>query len=294
MSETTRQVVLLTGASSGLGLAIAQQLIADGTFHLVLTSRATSLHRFAEAGVRASPTVWLRPLDIVDYQQMKDLVAEIAGALGGVDILINNAGIADRATVEESGDDSRHRQLDVNYLAPFELIAQVLPGMRERHAGRIINISSAGGFMAMPTMSAYSASKFALEAASESLWYEVKPWGIHVTLVVPGFINSDGYLNATESPRALDRRSAYFEHYRGMRDLIASSMRKVTATNQSVARQVSQLLGQRTPPLRAHITLESRLFFWVRKLLPASLYHWVLYRLLPNVQVWGTPVSEAW
>lgn len=228
---------------------------------------------------------------------MKRVLGEINDTLGGVDILINNAGVADRSTVEESDEQSRQRQLDVNYLAPFDLIAQVLPSMRKKHFGRIINISSAGGFMAMPTMSAYSASKFALEAASESLWYEMKPWGISITLIVPGFINSAGYLHTTMSKEgergSHDSSSAYFEHYRGMNDLIAHSMQRARATNESIAQKIAYILHRRHPPLRIHITFEAKLFYWVRKLLPPTFYHWVVYQFLPNIRSWGRNRFQA-
>jgi NAD(P)-dependent dehydrogenase (short-subunit alcohol dehydrogenase family) len=294
MSNRTRDVVLLTGASAGLGLAIARQLIAEDRYTLVLTAREGSLGRFAEEGIVPGEHLWLRALDILDYPQMRALVAEVEAALGGVDILVNNAGISERSTVEDAGDDSRHRQLDVNYLAPFELIAQVLPHMRRQRAGRIVNVSSAGGFMAMPTMSAYSASKFALEAASEALWYELRPWGVAVTLAVPGFINSDGYLKVAEHPRAGDARAVYFEQYRGMRDLVRFSMRRTVATNESVAGRIVQLLRLPDPPLRAHLTTEARLFFWMRRLLPATFYHGVFALLLGGLQAWGRLSTTGW
>ncbi len=98
-------------------------------------------------------------------------------ALGGVDVLINNAGVAYRSVVEHVSERERLQQMGINFRAPMELTRLVLPYMRSRRAGRIINVSSMGGMMAMPTMAVYSASKFALEGATESLYYEVKPWG---------------------------------------------------------------------------------------------------------------------
>ena len=91
-----------------------------------------------------------------------------------------------RAVLEHVSDAERVAQMDVNYLAPMDLIRLVLPRMREKHAGRILNVSSVGGMMAMPTMAVYSASKFALEGATEALYYEVRPWNIRVSLIQPG------------------------------------------------------------------------------------------------------------
>ncbi len=286
-----RKVVLVTGASSGLGLAIAKQLILDDLYFVVMTSRSTSSVRFDDEFILKNKNIWIRELDIIDHSQITEVIDEINSAHGGVDILINNAGISERSTVEDSDDSGRQRQLDVNYLAPLELIAQTLPTMRKKKYGRIINISSAGGFMAMPTMSAYSASKFALEAASESLWYEMKPWGINITLIIPGFINSLGYLNTTDSINSKlssrNSKSAYYEHYRGMRALVARSMVGTRATNQGIAFKISKVLCCKNPPLRVYITFEAQLFYWMRKLMPPGLYHYILYIFLPNIKAWG-------
>lgn len=285
------KVVLITGASAGLGLAMAKQLIADGNHLLVLTSRSKSKVRFEDHSIFEAPRIWLRDMDMINHDQVAKVVDEINEKLGGVDVLINNAGITERATVEDTDDHGRQRQLDVNYLAPFELISKVLPLMRKRRSGHIINISSAGGFMAMPTMSAYSASKFALEAASEALWYEMRPWGVHVTLAIPGFINSRGYLNTLNSAKCEmsenNCSSAYYEHYRAMRELIAISMKRTRATNDSVAKKVAKIIGQRRPPLRVHITFEAKLLYLMRKFLPSATYHFIFYNLLPNIHSWG-------
>ena len=286
-----RKVVLVTGASVGLGLELAKLLIEEDNFFLVLTARESSSERFKEAGILDKKNIWLREIDIENLTQIHHVIDEIQEKLGGVDILINNAGISERSTVEDSSNDYRQRQLDVNYLAPFELITRVLPNMRENRDGQIINVSSVGGFMAMPTMSAYSASKFALEAASESLWYEMKPWGIRVTLVVPGFINSLGPLNTTgtDGSRTSEGWSgeAYFQQYKGMNSLIDYSMKATFATNETIAKQIAKLLVTKNPPLRVNVTLDAKLFFWLRKILPPTMYHFILYKLLPNISKWG-------
>src|SRR5690606_2444621 len=132
----------------------------------------------------------------------------------------NNAGLAYRAVVEHVNETERRAQLDVNFRAPMELIRLVLPHMRARRAGRILNISSVGGMMAMPTMGIYSASKFALEGMTEALWYEVRPWNIKVSLVQPGFIRSRSfertrYTDLSE-PASRQVDDPYFTHYQHM------------------------------------------------------------------------------
>lgn len=286
-----KRVVLLTGASAGLGFTLARKLAADTNYITVLTARSSSCSRFKNDPLFAAENIWLRDLDLIDHRQIAKVVGEIEEKLGGIDILINNAGISEHSTVEDSSDSSRQRLLDVNYLAPFELIAQALPSMRRKGFGKIINVSSVGGFMAAPTMSAYCASKFALEAASESLWYEMKPWGISITLIVPGFINSTGYLNTKDTTHgrnsAKDCYSAYFEHYRGMKRLIETQMNNCSATNESVTNRILQVMKSDNPPLRVHVTTESLKFYWMRKLLPPRMYLLVIYSFLPGIRRWG-------
>jgi short-subunit dehydrogenase len=283
-------VVLVTGASAGLGLAISRSLL-DRDYRLILTARDSSLHRFAEHGIRDSERVWVRPLDVTRDAERKAVVREANARWGGVDVLLNNAGLSLRSVVEHVTEAERDLQMLVNFAAPMELIRLVLPIMRKKRSGRILNISSVGGMMAMPTMAVYSASKFALEGASEALWYELRPFGIHVSLIQPGFINSDGFEKArftNKSQAAHDTiSSAYHWHYHYMEGFIARVSRRVPATPESVARTVVRTLEQRRPPLRVPATFDARVFALLRRLLPRGLYHWVLYRSLPQVRAWG-------
>ncbi len=292
-----RETVLITGASTGLGLAIARRLIRRDGHHLILTARASSLHRFADAGLAEGPHLWLRPLDVTDPGQRRLVMAEIQGALGGLDVLINNAGLSTRAVVEHVTEDERQDQLDINFRAPMELTRLALPGMRRRCRGRIIHISSVGGMMAMPTMAVYSASKFALEGASEALWYEVRPWGIHVTLVQPGFINSDGYekVHWTRAGRVAlaEVRHPYHAHYHHMTRFIGRIMRLAPATPDRVARTVERVVVAPSPPLRVPATLDAWLFNLLRRVMPRQLYHRFLYCLLPGIRRWGPGTAGA-
>ena len=284
------KTVLLTGASAGLGLAIAQALV-ETDYRVYLTARPESLPRFEMHDLRETDRVRIRALDVTSARARQELVEEAKRDWGGIDVLINNAGITYRAVLEHVTEEEGMAQMDINFRSPMELIRLVLPGMREKRAGRIISVSSVGGMMAMPTMAAYSASKFALEGAHESLWYEVRPWGIHVSLVQPGFIDSDGFQKVRYTPQS-DRSEheiaePYHEHYVTMAPFIARLMRRSRSTPESVAQVVLRTMRRRSPPLRVPATLDALGFSLLRRVLPRNAYHWLLYRSLPDVDTWG-------
>lgn len=283
--------ILITGASTGVGLATAKLLLATNQYHLILTARQESLARFSEQEIFESDKVWIRPLCVQNSKERRLVVDEIDQKLGGVDILINNAGIAYRSVLEHVQENERLHQMHVNFIGPMGLMRLVLPTMRKKKAGKIINISSVGGMMAMPTMAIYSASKFALEGASESLYYEVKPWNISVTLLEPGFIRSDGFNKVpyTEESCAAadDPKLPYQRHYKHMSEFISRMMKLSPATPESVAKKILWLVKHPNPPLRVTATFDALLFDLFRRFAPRRFYHWLLYKNLPNIKEWG-------
>jgi NAD(P)-dependent dehydrogenase (short-subunit alcohol dehydrogenase family) len=283
-----RPVVLVTGCSSGIGLALARRLVAWPAARVVLTARAASLDVLREEGLVESDRVLALPLDVVDLDQREAVVAAVAERFGGVDVLINNAGVAYRSVAEHLMPHDAFEQLATNFLGPMDLARLVLPHMRRRRCGRIINVSSVSGMMAMPTMGAYSASKFALEGASESMWYEMRPWNVHVTLVQPGFIRSESFRNTRLSVGARraegDPSEPYAPVYLGMGPFIEWLMNHAVATPDVVARRILATLRRRHPPLRVSATIDARFFYLMRRLMPRRLYHGVLYALLPHVR----------
>lgn len=285
------QTVLVTGASVGIGLEVARLLLAETEHRLVLTAREGSMGRFAEAGIEEGPRVRLRALDVTSKEARDAVVGEIERDWGGVDILVNNAGLSVRAVVEHVTEEERLQQMAVNFRAPMALTRRVLEGMRSKRAGRVINVSSVGGMSAMPTMAVYSASKFALEGATESLWYEARPWGIRVTLVQPGFINSDGFRKVhftAQGEQALaDPDDPYHRHYRNMEEMVERLMTLTWSTSHTVARTIVRTMHRRHPPLRVAGTADAWLFDAARRFLPQRLFHMILYAGLPRVWAWG-------
>jgi NAD(P)-dependent dehydrogenase (short-subunit alcohol dehydrogenase family) len=289
-------VFLVTGCSSGIGLALAHRLAAAaarGECRALLTARRNSLPALEQALDRAAAEAVALPLDVTLDHERRAAVAEAQKRWGGVDVLINNAGVAFRAAIEDMTEADERTQQSVNYSGPMALTRLVLPGMRARRWGRIVNVSSVSGMMAMPTMGSYTASKWALEGASEALWYEMRPWGVCVTLVQPGFIRSESFARVLR-PEGLDPQSGpYAEYYRRMAPFIASLMRRSRATPDDVARKILAVAVRRRPPLRVSATADARTFHLLRRLLPRALYHAALYRLLPGISAWVPPEAQS-
>jgi NAD(P)-dependent dehydrogenase (short-subunit alcohol dehydrogenase family) len=179
---------LITGCSTGLGRALAEAVIAEG-HNAVVTAR--DVDKVADLAADEADRVLPLPLDVTETAQMRNAVGKAEEKFGGVDVLVNNAGYGYRAAVEE-GDDSDIRALfETQFFGAVAMIKAVLPGMRARRSGAIVNISTIG-VQIMPTGSGYyAASKAALEAMSGALYGELKPLGISVTVVEPGAFRTD-------------------------------------------------------------------------------------------------------
>ena len=289
-----QKIALLTGCSSGIGRELLG-LLDTGEYRVVGTALPASIDSIRGEPIASSENIRFRELDVMDFQQSTRLVEETQSDWGPIDILINNAGISYRSTVEDMSPADEQRQIQTNYLGAMHLIRECLPAMRKQRSGRIVNVSSVGGMMAMPTMASYSASKFALEGATESLWYELKPWNIHVSLVRPGFINSLAFTKVQHSEKKRNGQSSteYDAHYENMTGFVEFIMRRTPCKSENVAKRIFKLIRERRPPLRVAGTPDATLFFWVRRLLPRFFYHKLLYLSLPKVKTWGPSKSDA-
>lgn len=179
-------VCLITGASRGIGLASAVHFARAGETVVAgvrqKTSAAEVTRHCAQAGVEVEVVV----LDVDHEASVVQAVSEVTQRFGGVDVLVNNAGLGLRSSVEDASDGDVRRLFETNVFGPLRLVRCVLPMMRERGGGAVVNVSSLSGRVGSPFAGIYSATKFALEGLSEALCYEVSPFNIRVVLIEPG------------------------------------------------------------------------------------------------------------
>ena len=183
-----KAVWLITGCSKGLGRALAAQVLSEG-YRAVVTARRVA--DVADLVAAHAETALAVALDVTDRSAIDAAVAAATDRFGGVDVLVNNAGYGYLAAIEE-GDDAEIRALfETDLFGPVNLVKAVLPGMRARGRGHIVNVSSIGGLVTYPGVGYYHMVKFALEAMSDTLAKEVAPLGIGVTVVAPGAFRTD-------------------------------------------------------------------------------------------------------
>ncbi|MGJ7568232.1 oxidoreductase [Variovorax sp. RB2P76] len=188
MTASASKTLLITGVSSGFGRAFATAALDAG--HIVvgtLRNDGACAEFEALAPGRAHAVV----LDVTDSAAIEPALARVLRKVGRIDVLVNNAGYGHEGTMEESGLDDIRRQFDVNVFGAVAMTKAVLPAMRERRSGHIVNITSMGGFITMPGIAYYCGSKFALEGISEVLAKEVAAFGVHVTAIAPGSFRTD-------------------------------------------------------------------------------------------------------
>jgi NAD(P)-dependent dehydrogenase (short-subunit alcohol dehydrogenase family) len=188
MTKQDAPVWFITGCSTGFGGALAKHTLDCG-FRTVVTARDPQKIQDIVAGHTDQALVL--KLDVTDAAQVNEAVNKAEAVLGGIDILVNNAGYGYLGAVEESEESEVRAMFEANFFGLSRMIHAVLPGMRRRRRGRIVNISSVGGLVGLPRVGSYNATKFAVEGLSEALAKEVEPLGIKVLIVEPGPFRTD-------------------------------------------------------------------------------------------------------
>jgi NAD(P)-dependent dehydrogenase (short-subunit alcohol dehydrogenase family) len=259
MDKENKRVVLVTGASSGIGLACATHLAGRG-YRVYGTSR--------RAGTGQAGSVAMLVADVTDDHSVERAVAAVLEREGRLDIVVNNAGMGIAGPVENTSIEAAKRQLEVNFFGAFRVCRAVLPAMRSQGAGYIVNIGSIGGLIAIPYQAMYSASKFALEGLSESLRMEVRPFGVKVVIIEPG----DHKTALTQNRQLV---SANLDAYRPS---FEAALAQTARDEQSgpgpehVARLLYRVVNNHSPRLRYTIgPAPQRAVVWLKRLAPYSI-----------------------
>ncbi|HEV2386422.1 MAG TPA: SDR family oxidoreductase [Candidatus Acidoferrales bacterium] len=262
--------VLVTGATSGLGSATAQ-LLAERGWRVFAAGRSAERRRALDGWARerglALDTV---ELDVTTDDSVERAIAEIERRGVSLDALVNNAGIAIVAPMEEISFDDLRRQYETNVFGAVRVARRVLPEMRRRRRGRIVNVSSIAGRVVLPLFGPYSGSKFALEATSDALRLELHPFGIRVVVIEPGYIRTGMERAAQElSSRYMAGAAAspYRVVYEGFRRAWSNSTSGSRTLPEDCARVVLRALTDPHPRSRYTVTREARLTVLMRRLL---------------------------
>lgn len=256
------KILFITGVSSGFGRALAQEALASG-HRVVGTVRGAEAKQSFEA--LDAERAFGRILDVTDFDTIGGVIAEVEANVGPLDVLVNNAGYGHEGVMEESPLDEMRRQFNVNVFGAVAMMKAVLPYMRKRRCGHILNITSMGGFITMPGIAYYCGSKFALEGISEVVGKEVKPFGIAVTAVAPGSFRTDwAGRSMIRTDRSIHDYDTLFDPIRQARE---EKSGKQPGDPVKAARAMLAVIDSSTPP--AHLLLGSDALGLVRNRLTA-------------------------
>lgn len=256
------KVILITGASRGIGLAIGTLLAQRG--HRVFgTSRTPG--RYQVTGFD------LLPLDVREAESVSQCVREVVVRAGRIDVLVNNAGFTLSGAVEEATVEDAQRLFDTNFFGIVRMTNTVLPHMRQARNGRIINIGSLAGLVGVPYLGIYAASKFALEGYTISLRYELRSFGIFASLIDPGDFSTKIVTEAPTNP------ISDYDRVRERTNAIHDSKIRYGPKPDAVARAVLKAVEARVPGLRYTVTYGEQYWVpWMRRLLPEWLIEWII------------------
>jgi NADP-dependent 3-hydroxy acid dehydrogenase YdfG len=269
MSKTPR-VVLITGCSTGIGAETAGYLAGNGYTVYATARRPETLDALADKGCRTLA------LDVTDEASMRAAVAAVEKESGAVGALINNAGYSQSGALETVALDDIRRQFETNVFGLIRMSQLVLPGMRRAKAGRIVNIGSMGGRLTFPGGGVYHATKYAVEAISDAMRFEVQGFGIRVVLIEPGLIVTDFAKTAVASVgRATDGGP-----YAKFNDAVAHGtdaayrgpMRRLGGGPDAVAKVIRTALEAKRPKARYRVTASAKLAIAQRRMTPDRLW----------------------
>jgi len=276
MRPLAGQVIIITGASSGIGEATARRLARGGAKVVITARRAEPLQVLARKLDPTGATVLAVAGDVTGDADRRRLVAATLEKFGRIDGLVNNAGYGTRGPVEIVPVEAVRKKFETNLFALIALTQLVLPHLRERGDGCIVNIGSVAGRIARPLSSIYDATKHALEAVTDGLRGELKPFGVRVTLIRPGFIITE-FVDAASraSDRYTDHAGPYAPYLEGFR-VGYERLRLIAGVPDDIARLVERALTCDNPAPRYSGPFHAKVFLLLKWLLPDRLLEFIV------------------
>lgn len=268
MPALVNQVVIITGASSGIGEATARRLVRGGARVVIAARRAERLDTLARELDPTGSRVLVVAGDVTSDADRRKLVEAAVKKFGRIDALVNNAGYGTRGPVEIVPVEAIRKNFETNVFSLLALTQLVLPHLRAQGSGCIVNIGSVAGRIARPLSSIYDSTKHALEALTDGLRGELKPFGVRVTLIRPGFILTEFIEAASKaSDQYTDHAGPYEPFMAGFR-VGYQKLRRVAGAPDDIARLVEKALRSDNPASRYSGPLHAKVFLFLKWLLP--------------------------
>ena len=281
MANAISKAVLITGCSTGIGRATAVHLAGRGWTVYATARRTDSIRDLADAGCK------VLGLDVCDEGSMRAAIDTVERVEGAVGVLVNNAGYGQEGAFEETAMTDVRRQFETNVFGLIRLTQLVLPGMRRQRWGRVVNLSSMGGRLTLPGGAFYHATKYAVEALSDALRFEVRPFGIDVIVIEPGPIKTQFGDTAIAAVRRVASPGSPYAGFNAMladkiREAYEGPMGRFAAEPDAVARVIERAIAAGRPRTRYPVTVAARILMGLRRWLPDRAFDGFLRTQFPQ------------
>jgi short-subunit dehydrogenase len=276
---STSKTVLITGATAGIGRTTALHLAKLG-HHVIATGRKVGeLEKLKAEAAGLAGKIDTVALDVTSQASIETAVAsvDVITKSRGVDVLVNNAGFGVLGPTSEITESEMRRQYETNVFGLMNVTRAFLPRMRERRAGRIINVSSVGGRLVLPFFGVYNSTKYAVEALSDALRYELRPFGIDVALIEPGVIRTN-----FEATAATGLQSLTAGAYRGALakyDSMSKAADRFASNPIVVAKAIARAVGARRASARYVTPRRTHMVLWLSAILPTPVWDWAMRKI---------------
>jgi NAD(P)-dependent dehydrogenase (short-subunit alcohol dehydrogenase family) len=244
------KVALVTGSSSGMGFATAITMARAGIHTYASMRNLKKSKTITELASAEKLPLQVIQLDVNDKKSVKEAITKIVTEKERIDVLVNNAGYGLFGSLEDVSIEEMKAQFETNFFGVIRVTQLVLPIMRKQKSGTIVNVSSVGGRIGLPILSAYQSTKFALEGLSESMSYELEPFGIKVVIIEPGAIRSNIMNSSIWAKKAQDPKSPYFSQLQKIKDHFKSMMENESSPPEEVAKVILEAITSENPQLR--------------------------------------------